>query len=65
MKGVQFVVDEHGTRMAAVINLKHHAQLWEDFYDSAVARARKTEPRESLASVKKRFASRGNPNAHG
>jgi hypothetical protein len=59
MKGVQFVVDERGTKTAAVIDLKQHSELWEDFYDSAVARARKNEPRESLDSVKKRLAARG------
>jgi hypothetical protein len=56
MKGVQFVVDEHGVRTAVVINLKHHSELWEDFYDSAVAQARRKEPRESLKSVEKRLA---------
>jgi hypothetical protein len=33
MKGVQFVVDEHGNKTAVVINLKHYSELWEDFYD--------------------------------
>ena len=44
MKGVQFVVDERGTKTAVVINLKHYSELWEDFYDCAVAQARKNEP---------------------
>ncbi|MGA2799639.1 MAG: hypothetical protein ABSE63_18810 [Thermoguttaceae bacterium] len=65
MKGVQFVVDEHGTKTAVVINLKHYSELWEDFYDSALARARKNEPRESLASVKKRLKKRGKTRSHG
>jgi len=65
MKGVQFVVDECGTKTAAVIDLKHYSELWEDFYDSAVAQARKNEPRESLESVKKRLASRGKTRSHG
>ena len=65
MTGVQFVVDEHGTKTAAVINLKHYSELWEDFYDGAVAQARKKEPRESLESVKKRLATRGKIRSHG
>jgi len=65
MKGVQFVVDEHGTKQAVVINLKHCSELWEDFYDSALAQARKKEPRESLASVKKRLMARGKNRSHG
>jgi hypothetical protein len=58
-KGVQFVVDEHGNKTAVVINLKHYSELWEDFYDCAVAQSRKNEPRESLQSVKKRLMTRG------
>ena len=65
MKGVQFVVYGRGTKTAAVISLKHHSELWEDFYDCAVADARKKEPRESLESVKKRFVSRGKLNSNG
>ena len=59
MKGVQFVVDENGQRTAVVIDLKKHSEVWEDFYDSAVAREREREPRESLNSVRKRLRRRG------
>ena len=65
MKGVQFLVDEHGTKTAAVINLKHYSELWEDFYDSAVARERENEPRETLESIQNRFAARGKRRSHG
>ncbi|NQT83697.1 hypothetical protein HQ563_11770 [bacterium] len=59
MKGVQYLVDEDGERTAVVIDLRKHGELWEDFYDRAVAEARKNEPRESLDSVKKRIAGQG------
>jgi len=36
--------------------------LWEDFYDSLVARKRASEPRESLESVKKRLRKQGKLN---
>jgi hypothetical protein len=65
MKGIQSVVDEHGDKTAVVINLKHHSELWEDFYDSAVARAREKEPRESLASVKRTLLGRRKTRSHG
>jgi hypothetical protein len=55
MKGVQFLVDEKGTKTAVLIDLTRHAQLWEDFYDFALAREREKEPRESLESVRKRL----------
>lgn len=55
MKGCQFVVDERGNKTAVVIDLKKNAELWEDFYDRAVAESRADEPRQSLESIKKRL----------
>ncbi|HZW34866.1 MAG TPA: hypothetical protein VFF52_29355 [Isosphaeraceae bacterium] len=55
MKGVQFLVDETGTKTAVLIDLTRHAQLWEDSYDLALARQRRKEPWESLESVQKRL----------
>jgi hypothetical protein len=55
MKGVQFVVDEDGNQQAVLIDLKKNRQLWEDFYDAAVAQSRQDEPRESLDDVKLRL----------
>ena len=59
MKGVQFVVDENGQRTAVVIDLKRYSEVWEDFYNIAVARKRDHEPRESLDSVRKRLRRSG------
>ena len=55
MKGIQFLVDERGNKTAVVIDLRKHAELWEDFYDRALADSREHEPRESLESVKERL----------
>ncbi len=55
MKGVRFVVDEKGEKTGVLIDLRANAELWEDIYDRAVARRRMHEPRESLASVKRRL----------
>ena len=55
MKGVQFLVDERGNKSAVLIDLNKNRDLWEDFYDGAVARSREHEPRESLKSVKARL----------
>ena len=55
MKGIQYLVDEDGKKTAVVIDLKKHAQLWEDFCDLALARSRKDEPLESLESIKRRL----------
>jgi len=64
MSGVQFIVDEHGKKTAVVIDLTKNAELWEDFYDRALARSREGEPRETLESVKKRLRRR-KPHSHG
>lgn len=55
LRGVQFVVGPKGRRTAVVIDLRKNAELWEDFYDIAVAKARAKEPRASLESVMKRY----------
>lgn len=55
MKGIQFVVDEHGEKTAVVIDLKRHSEVWEDFVDVASAKSRQEEPRETLAAVKRRL----------
>jgi len=36
--------------------------LWEDFYDSLIARSRADEPRESLNTVKKHLSRAGKLN---
>jgi hypothetical protein len=50
------MVDSKGKKTAAVIDLRSHRKLWEDFYDTALAQSRAGEPRESLASVKRRLS---------
>ena len=62
MSGISFVVDENGKKTAAVIDLRRHGQLWEDFYDALLVAARAHEPRESLAEVKRRMQARARAN---
>jgi hypothetical protein len=56
MKGIQFLIDDKGNKTAVFIDLKTHADLWEDFHDLILASSREEEPRESHGSVKKRLA---------
>ena len=58
IKGVQYVVDESGEKTAVVIDLRKNGELWEDFYDRALAESRREESRESFESVKTRLAKR-------
>ena len=55
--GVEFVVDNRGHKTAVLISLKQHRPLWEDMFDALLVEKRCSEPRESLATVK-RFLSR-------
>lgn len=62
MKGIQFIIDDKGKRTSVLIDLKEHGEIWEDFYDTLVAKVRAKEPRESLAVVKKRLHRQGKLN---
>lgn len=55
MSGIQFLVNEKGKKTAVVIDLGEHGELWEDIYDSLLIARRKNEPRETLASVKRKL----------
>jgi hypothetical protein len=55
MSGISFVVDERGRKTAAIIDLREHERLWEDFYDSLLVASRADEPRESLEFVRRRL----------
>ena len=52
MTGIQFITDEKGRRTAAVIDLKKHRALWEDFEDVLVSRSRQDEKRVPWNKVK-------------
>jgi hypothetical protein len=55
MSGITFMVDESGKKTAAVIDLRRHRKVWEDFHDILLAESRAHEPRESLESVRQRL----------
>jgi phage baseplate assembly protein W len=52
MTGIQFITDEKGRKMAALIDLKKHRALWEDIEDVLVSRSRQHEKRIPLEKVK-------------
>lgn len=55
LRGIQFLVDEDGRKKGVLIDFKQNSQLWEDFYDVAVAKSRAKESRESLDTVRRRL----------
>ena len=48
IKGVQFVTDSVGHKVAVQLDLEHWGDLWEDIYDTIVARTRVGESRMTL-----------------
>jgi len=59
MNDIQYIVDDKGIKRAVIIDLDKFRDLWEDFYDSLIARSRADEPRESLNTVKKHLSRAG------
>ena len=59
MEGIQFLIDDEGRKTAVLIDLKEHGELWEDIYDSLIAKSRINEPRESLEEVKQHLLEQG------
>jgi hypothetical protein len=58
VKGISFVVDEGNQKKAVIIDLKRHRAIWEDIYDTLLAKEREKEPRETLKEVRKRVLER-------
>lgn len=52
IKGVQFVTDVEGNRVAVVLDLRQWGELWEDIYDNMLANERAEEPGMTLGEFK-------------
>jgi hypothetical protein len=59
MTGIQFVTDEEGRKVAVQIDLREHAELWEEIEDVLVSRSRRNEPSAPLSEVKSRLIKSG------
>lgn len=59
MSGIQYVTDEKGHRVAVLIDLKKHRDIWEDIEDLLVSRSRRHEKRIPLERVKARLIKSG------
>ncbi|MCA1817606.1 MAG: hypothetical protein LC746_14650 [Acidobacteria bacterium] len=59
IKGVQFVTDSDGQRIAVQLDLREWGELWEDIYDNMLADERAGEPAESWEAIKERLRSEG------
>jgi hypothetical protein len=52
MNGIQYLSDAKGHRLAVLIDLKKHRELWEDIEDLLVSRSLRREIRIPLMRVK-------------
>jgi hypothetical protein len=59
MRGIQFVVDDHGRKTAAVMDLSKCDRLWEDFYDHLLIEENRGKPRKRLEKVKAELKKEG------
>lgn len=48
LKGVRFVTDAEGNRVAVMLDLADWGELWEDIYDNMIASQRSGEPSMTL-----------------
>jgi len=52
MEGIDFLVDSQGNQIAVQIDLRRYREIWEDFYDTLIARMRENEPTSTWEEVK-------------
>lgn len=63
MTGIQYVTDEAGRKIAVQIDLREHADLWEEFEDVLISESRRGEESVSLDKVKAKFGISEEPRA--
>jgi hypothetical protein len=59
MRGIHFVTDESGNRVAVQLDLDEWGELWEDIYDNLVADERRGEATVSLDEVERELRAEG------
>lgn len=52
MTGIYYVTDEEGRKVAVQIDLREHAELWEEFEDVLVSQSRRNEEDIPLEQIK-------------
>ena len=59
VKGVQFVTDTDGRKVAVQLDLEEWGELWEDIYDGMLARERADEPSKPLEEFEAELRAEG------
>ncbi len=58
MNGINFIIDDDGKKIAVLIDLKRHKEIWEDFYDCLLVEERKYEPTKSLKEIEREIGTK-------
>ena len=59
MRGIRFVTDEKGRKVAVQIDLKKHGAVLEEFWDGLISESRRKEKGITLEKVKSDLVKRG------
>jgi hypothetical protein len=59
MTGIQYVTDEEGRKIAVQIDLREHAELWEEIEDVLISQSRRNEERIPIEQVEAKLIQRG------
>lgn len=59
MKGISFITNDENKKVAVLIDLKEHGDLWEDFYDGLIAEQRKNDEVISFDQLKLELKNEG------
>lgn len=59
MKGISFITNDENKKVAVLIDLKEHGDLWEDFYDGLIAEQRKNDEVISFDQLKQELKNEG------
>jgi PHD/YefM family antitoxin component YafN of YafNO toxin-antitoxin module len=59
VKGVRFVTDTDGRKVAVLLDLEEWGELWEDIYDNMLADARSDEPSAPLEEFEAELRAEG------
>ena len=58
MTGIQYLTDEEGRRVAVQIDLREHAELWEEFEDVLVSESRRNEESIPIEQIEAKLLQR-------
>ncbi len=59
MEGIQFVTDDKGKKVAVLIDLARHGEMWEGIYDQLLAEERANDKRVPYETVRRRLERSG------